>query len=147
MSSWGELGPSSAGTRNDGMFLTVGDSYFHIVLRLIFHLGFLQPSIQKILRMPRKLFAPANATLSLQHLQHVSRRAVSLTVLSIFFDPEGFEEEFDPRSKAYLRQGPQLDVYVVPLAGIWILLCGNIIFAHCRNQVTPDYNDAGKNWK
>ena len=64
-----------------------------------------------------------------------------------FFVPEGFEEEFDPRSKAYLRQGPQLDVYVVPLAGIWILLCGNIIFAHCRNRVTPDYNDAGKNWK
>ena len=45
MGSWGELGPSSAGTRNEGMFLTVGDSYFHIVLRLIFPLGFLQPSI------------------------------------------------------------------------------------------------------
>ena len=59
---------------------------------------------------------------------------------------EGFEEEFDPRSKAYLRQGSQLDVSV-PLTRIWILLCGNITFAHCRDRVTPDYKDAGKNWK
>ena len=57
-----------------------------------------------------------------------------------------FEEEPDQRSKTYLKQGPQLDVYV-PLAGMWILLCGNVIFAHCRNLVTPDYKDAGKNWK
>jgi len=37
----------------------------------------------------------------------------------------------------------------VPLAGIWILLCGNVIFAHCRNPGTPlaGFKDAGKNWK
>ncbi|KAF8972226.1 hypothetical protein BDZ97DRAFT_1913447 [Flammula alnicola] len=59
-----------------------------------------------------------------------------------------FEEEPDQRSKAYLKQGPRLDVYV-PLAGIWILLCGNVIFAHCRNPGTPlaDFKDAGKDWK
>ena len=37
----------------------------------------------------------------------------------------------------------------MPLAGIWILLCGNVIFAHCRNPGTPlaNFNDVGKNWK
>jgi Protein of unknown function (DUF3632) len=38
----------------------------------------------------------------------------------------------------------------VPLAVIWIFLCGNVIFAHC-NPVTlaplADANVAGKNWK
>ncbi|KAF8803326.1 hypothetical protein BYT27DRAFT_7340991 [Phlegmacium glaucopus] len=59
-----------------------------------------------------------------------------------------FEEEPDQRSKAYLKQGPRLDVYV-PLEAIWILLCGNVIFAHCRNPGTPlaGFKDAGKNWK
>ena len=48
------------------------------------------------------------------------------------------EEEPDQRSRAYRKQGPQLDVYV-PLAGIWIQLCGNVIFAHCRNAGTLGY--------
>ena len=37
----------------------------------------------------------------------------------------------------------------MPLAVIWIFLCGNVILAHCRNPGTPPtgYNDAGRNWK
>ena len=75
-----------------------------------------------------------------------------LTDRSLYFSihvfRDAFEEEPDHRSKAYLRQGPRLNVYV-PLASIWILLCGNVIFAHCRNPLTPlpDFSDAGKNWK
>ena len=61
---------------------------------------------------------------------------------------EAFEVEPDKRAKAYHKQGPRLDVYV-PLAVIWIFLCGNVIFGHCRNPGTHNqsYNDAGKNWK
>jgi hypothetical protein len=55
-----------------------------------------------------------------------------------------FEEEPDQRSKAYLKQGPRLDVYV-PLAGIWIL-CGSVIFTHCRNsETTAGGKDGGEN--
>ena len=38
----------------------------------------------------------------------------------------------------------------MPLAAIWILLCGHVFFAHCRNPGTPPragFKDAGKNWK
>ena len=37
----------------------------------------------------------------------------------------------------------------MPLAAVWILLCGNVIFTHCLNLETrpDDINDAGKNWK
>ena len=62
------------------------------------------------------------------------------------------EEEPDKRAKAYRKQGPGFDVYV-PLAGIWILLCGNVIFGHCRGPGTPlrlagyEWGKGGKNWK
>ena len=36
----------------------------------------------------------------------------------------------------------------MPIAAIWILLCGNVIFAHCRNPGTPGpRKDARRNWK
>ena len=64
--------------------------------------------------------------------------------------------EPDKRAKAYYKQGPGMDVYV-PLAVMWLFLCGNVIFAHCRRSIgsskqpgtgRPRYNDAaGRNWK
>ena len=65
-----------------------------------------------------------------------------------------FEVEPDKRAKAYHKQGPGLDVYV-PLAVMWLFLCGNVIFVHCRRSGSsnqpgtgrPRYNDAGRNWK
>ena len=37
----------------------------------------------------------------------------------------------------------------MPLAGIWILLCGKVIFDHCRNSGTllAGSKDPRKNWK
>ena len=60
------------------------------------------------------------------------------------------EVEPDYRSKVYHKQGPQMDLYV-PFPVIWLLLCGDVIFSHCRNPGPPStliqVKDRKRNWK
>ena len=98
--------------------------------------------------MPKKLFAAAIANFIAFSARLTQSGLVDRSKYFAIRDfRDVFEEVPDPRSRAYFKQGPRLDVYV-PLVGIWIFLCGNFIFAHCRNP--PENNGSQgcrKNWK
>ena len=73
---------------------------------------------------------------------------LSIFLLTISELPLG-KKEPKKRSKAYHKQGPQLDVYV-PLAGIWIPHLREYYFLHIvviQEHPCSWFNDAGKNWK
>lgn len=67
---------------------------------------------------------------------------------AIYSLAEALEQEPDRRAKMYIKQGPRLEAYV-PLAGIWILFAGNVIFGHCCTPRTVESGDRGRNrnWK
>jgi hypothetical protein len=121
-----------------------------LFLRLIFFIGAIVTAIhledtsdaQEAIRTRQRNFVAFAARLTQSGLADRSK------YFSIPHFRGAFEEEPDYRSKAFHKQSPRLDVYV-PLAAIWILLCGNVVYAHCRNPGTPraDFKDAGRNWK
>ena len=103
-------------------------------------------SSQKAIRIRQRNFVAFSARLTQSGLADRAEH------FSIYYFRAAFEVEPDKRAKAYHKQGPGMDVYV-PLAVMWLFLCGNVIFAHCRRSSNhpgtgrPRYNDAGRNWK
>ena len=106
-------------------------------------------SAQKSIRIRQRNFVAFSARLTQSGLADRAEH------FSIYYFRVAFEVEPDTRAKAYHKQGPGMDVYV-PLAVMWLFLCGNVIFAHCRRSTgssnqpgigRPRHNDAGRNWK
>ena len=126
------VGPTYAGTRTDGTWLR-----YAIQIFILFYVWFFIGIVTAIDLENTSGDHEALRTRRLNLIAFSARLTQNgVADRSLHFSIEDFrtslEVEPDYGSKTYHKQGPQLDLYV-PYPVIWLLLCGDAIFAHCRN--------------